>query len=250
MVLAAARDMQRRLDLSWPVDYRKDMAAKTCRIDSDPSTRRHLVTLPTSALDNVSAWRPSLAHELCHAYLAENVDPIFSAWRFPKRYSEFTGHQLAELNRRAQEMYLSTSFLIDVWVDDLRHRYWPDLTSQELAGTAEDLRYAVRIGCAKGLGEEGSRVMAIALHVVSSERHGGQAAQMDEVNRALPAEIGALIREVAQFMQTVPRLSYNRAQDLQLLERYAQESARLLNAPFVPHLAEEEGVVVWEIMDD
>lgn len=246
-VLAAVRDMERTLALSWPVKYQRDQAAPTCRIDSDPLLQRHFVTLPSSTLESFAAWRPSVAHELCHAWLAENVDPIFSAWRFPRRCGRFTGQQLAEFQQRAHQMYLATSVLIDVWVDDLRHHYWPELTCQELEETAADLLFIVQ---RKRISElcKGERLMAIALHVVSSERHGGQKANMDAIYTALPAEIVEVIQEVTHFLQSVPRLSHERQSDLRLLEQYAQQSATLLNTPFAPRLVEEDGIMMWEIM--
>lgn len=248
MVLAAVRDMERTLALSWPTNYGKDPEAQTCRIDSDPVTRRHMITLPSGALDNFSAWRPSAAHELCHAWLAENVDPIFSAWRFPRRCNEFTHQQLTKFKSQLEEMYLATSFLLDVWVDDLRHVHWPELSHQEMRDITQDLMETIRAKRVRTLCE-GTHVMAIALHVVSSERHCGQAANMDEIYVALPTETVQVLHEVVGFLRSVPPLPYERVSALRMLEQYAQQSAALLQASFVPQIVEDGGIMVWEIMN-
>ncbi len=247
MILAATRDLEQRLRLHWPINYKKDDEAVTCKIASNPLTKRHVITLPSRAAEDFASWRPSAAHELCHAWLAENVDPIFATWKFPRRYSQFVNQELAEFEHRAREMYLAASFLMDVWVNDLRHDHWPELSQQEVTDIATDLQLAVRGGHVRKLCDP-NRVMAIVLHVVCSERHGGRPAQMKEVYEALPGDIVQVIHEAVNFMRPMPRLPTERHAALRMLEQYVQQLLALLNASFVPRLVEEDGLTVWEIM--
>lgn len=117
---------EEKLELKWKIAYFLTEGEITARIFSDPHFKIHEIRVPVNFYLNPNFYLHDLVHELCHARLAERIDPIFSGAIFRKKYL-----QSKDFQKFATMLYFS-QLHVDIWANDERHHFFPDLTFRDL----------------------------------------------------------------------------------------------------------------------
>jgi hypothetical protein len=231
--------------LNWLVSYSLKPDEATCRITCLPNEQRHEVWLSASAVQNPDLFLPDIVHELCHAKLAETVDVAFSTLFFRKRYGRLQGQAQLQFARKAQYLYWAWA-QVDIWVNDLRHSHWSELSHVDQESFIGSLAQLIREGQAQYLNTN-KAVFGLALQVAEAERHHlavfDPAAIVDHMNQ----ESRKTYAKLVSFYRSLPPLSFDRTHDLATLEHSVQKVAKHLRFPVSPKLVDEEGRKVWEV---
>jgi len=230
------RLFEKQIELEWKVSYFLG-SGDSCQIFSDPTTKTHNISIPERWLKSTtiffSIYLHEVLHELCHAKLAELIDPIFSTVIFSKKYSIAD----RKFQKSAKQLYLSQSH-VDIWVNDLRHHVWPHVT---IVDCASFLR------AAEVIFHEDPTIITDSLELsIALAQYLGEAKRRSLFIPLLPQSLlTPLIIELSQFYQSLPPLSYNKTEDIRLLEKTTQQAARILDFQIIPKLVDEEGRIVW-----
>lgn len=235
------------LGLEWRRQYipRPDVAG--CRIISDPVDQRHEVWLAGGAARDPETYRVDIMHELCHAKISEAVDPAFSTMYFKREYGALTGEDQQRFNHQARLANLAWLHT-DVWVNDLRHQHWPELTEEDVKTLYKSIRDLIKYGDTTKL-HNPETMIGIALSMAETRRHKLTPKKMSEqeITRAMGPSRMPTINQLAKLYANLPRLTFNRDVDLANLGTSVQQVARILQLPITPHIIEEEGRAVWEL---
>ncbi len=229
----------KKLGLKWEVRYyltQDDRARIWCR----PEEKMHEVWLPKK-----KAFLPDVVHELCHGKLAEAIDPLFATAAFVKKYAELQGVAQQDLDQKLHQFSWSWAG-IDIWVNDLRHKYWPNLTSQDHSAFIQGINEAGAEQLA--VFEQYTPAIGLAMHMGEAKRHGlGSFGQYMELIMAFDQESRNLLIYLATLYERLPRLFFNKKVDLKAMEEMVKAAARALKFPITPRIIEEEGRNVWEL---
>jgi len=239
------RALERPLGLSWPVSYEIREDENTCRIISDPAKASHEIWLHAKVSRDFQLFQPDVAHELCHAWLAENIDPCFSCMYFKREYTGLKGKQAAEFAERARMTYVAWCH-VDIWVNEVRHHYRPKLTTSDLDSFSRSVLGLARRGQWQMLGEL-TNLLAIALNLAEIERFGLSSPDFSFVLKGVGEKAATLISVFQEFYVSLPQLSIGREKNIKILEESVVRSAQILDLPFIPRLVYQEDRYVWEV---
>lgn len=230
------------LTLQWPVSYWHVPAANTCQIVCLPDEQRHEVWLLSSAAKNPNEWLPELVHELCHAALAERLDPTFATAYFGRgdEYGNLAGEALVKFTRQVQTFYLAWAH-IDVWVDELRHHHWPELSQVEAERFAEAVSFVAAADQQTMLHQPLQRV-ALAVHLAEERRFGLPASGLERLANQSHWSIEAL----AKLYQRLPVLPIDRQEALAVLEQSVLQVVDLLKLGIKPELIDAGDRAAWQ----
>lgn len=235
------------LGLQWRRQYIPRPDVDGCRIISDPMQQRHEVWLAGGAATNPEKYRVDIMHELCHAKISEVVDPAFSTMYFKREYGALTGENQQRFNRQAQLANLAWLH-VDVWVNDLRHEHWPELSEEDAKTLYQSARNAIKSGNGNML-HDPKMMIAIALNMAENKRHKLSPKKMSEaeIMRAMGPSRVPTINQLAKLYSGLPKLTLDRDTDLAVLDSSVQQAAKILQLPISPHLIEQDERAVWEL---
>jgi hypothetical protein len=237
-----------QLGLHWQVSMSVKKDIDTCRIVSDPKGKRHEIWLSSQVFDNPELYKADVIHELCHAKISESVDPAFSTIHFSKDCSSLKGKEWDDFKAKASWLYLAWAH-VDVWIDDLRHEHWPELTRKDLASAMQGSKVAWQQG-QKELLSSPKGAVRTALMIASMDRNlGGKNKDKPRPQSLLQAydqKSRMLIMELANMYKKLPRLGDDRLQNLAVLEDSVQQAVGIMKLPIKPSMVEEEGQAVWK----
>jgi hypothetical protein len=245
--LGGVQQLEVELGLIWPVSYWLDADEHTCRIYSDPAGRTHEVILAAYAVEDLNgSGLIDLVHELCHAFLVEHVDPAFGTAFFSKEYAYLEGQSEKDFAVKYYMFYLAWCH-VDIWVDDVRHAHWPELTQADSDSFVASVYGLVKAGQWQAL-KSSEALLGIALHMAETERHGlEKASVLEEVVKCLSNQAQAIIAAALGVYRNLPPLTMSREQDLVVLEQSVKDMAEVLSLSISPRLEEEEGRMVWHV---
>lgn len=235
-----ARDGQLQWAVSWLCGGHWNV---TCSILSDPFQRRHQIEVYPEAAKDWRFWRTQVAHEVCHGWLAERVDPAFACMRFLRAYGELQGAGQAEFTRRAGAAYRAY-ILVDVWVNELRHRFWPDMTAVANNGFTSSVIALTKRG---QLGQ-GDHLIALAQDIAERRRLNQPTVDYSPAFATLEQETAQAVQALADFYTALPNLSYQYDADIEILRQAVVGASQLLQLPFMPELVMEDNTWVWKVM--
>ena len=245
--IGGVQQFETELGLTWPVSYWLDPQEHTCRIYSDPVSRTHEVILAAYAVEDLNgSGLIDLAHELCHAFLVEHVDPAFGTAFFSKEYARLEGQSEKDFAVKYHMFYLAWCH-VDIWVDDVRHVHWPELTQADSDSFVASVYGLAKAGQWQAL-ESPEALLGIALHVAEEERHGlEKASVLDEVVKCLSKQAQTIIAAALGVFRNLPPLTMSREQDLVVLEQSVKDMTEVLSLSISPCIKEEEGRMVWYV---
>lgn len=228
----------RRLGLRWKVEFEQDPEQMIHKICSDPEARLHRVILPARPTEM------EVVHELCHAALAERVDPAFATLYFASSYGKLEGEEARAFYEKAQMLYGAWCH-VDLWVDDLRYEHWPELALQDCKRFAQAV-YGVALAKQSELLRSVEGLVGIALQIAFIERHKltGQP-DLAPVVRMLGQDAELVVDRLISILGNLPRLSFDAKRDLIALEQSVKAVAQTFGFPIEPRLVQEQGQNVW-----
>jgi hypothetical protein len=238
-----------KLGLKWQVTYILAPKETTCRVSSYPEIKKHKIWVHSEVISHRLLFLPDLVHELCHCKLAEEIDPIFSTFSFPKRYQKLEGQKAKNFKIASEMLYLAFS-LVDIWVNDLRHSLWPELTLKDYESYSRALLFFAKEEFWPAIGrfiETPENILGIALYLADNKRRSFLPVDLTLLFKHLSKENKMFIQRLANFYSSLPYLSYKRESDLKTLEKSVKKVVKLLGFPISPKLIEEKGRIVWQI---
>lgn len=235
-------------DLSfWFVPRTEPGGSFPVRILCDPVKKTHEVWVNQEPMNNLSLFIPDLVHELCHASLAERVDGVFATSRFGPESNRLDCEDPDEFVCRASELFLAKAHE-DIWINDLRHAHWPEISQQDADSFAQSAFELTRQNQWEGLRQPTS-ILGLALQLAEVKRHHLRPIDISPLlRRGLGRDVWRFITETSEFYESLARLQNNRGQDLVIFEASVQEAARKFGLSIHPRLIEGEGQAVWEVV--
>ncbi len=233
------------LGLVWPVEYFFVPTENTCRVTSDPSACRHEVWVHPGVIQNPETYLCDLVHELCHASLAERVDVAFSTIYFSRHYAHLSSKAEKEFAKKYWLLYLAWAH-VDVWVDELRHSLFPDLTFADHDSFFKSISVIASLDKNELVGlEQPQHLLALAVHLAETKRFGLAKQDFSQILNCLSREGQKTVSRMHQYYAILPRLTFQPEKDLAILLDSVQKAAKKLGLPIAPRILEEEGRQVW-----
>ncbi len=214
---------EQQLGLQWPIAYTVDYSGKEDTAHIASFSGEHAIQLPLSFFIEQQKYKDLIVHELCHAALAERLDPAFASAIFFKKYGQLKGDEAQKFTKAVEQFYLAWCH-IDLWVDKLRHSLWPDLTEQGHRNFVQAMQVLARARQSDAF-QEPKNIIAIALNSLEEKRYGFSPFN---VRKAAGEEVARPVRQLAAYYETLPPLSGRRVEDLALLQSSVQGAARML----------------------
>ncbi len=261
------------LGLEWSTQFVRRTDIETCQIISDPVAQAHEIRLHPNALRNPELFRVDVYHELCHGSISERVDPAFSTMYFPREYGESQGDAAEQAQRRMQMAYWSWAH-VDIWINELRHEHWPELTKEDQASYISSVARAAKAGMVDVL-RRPDQIVALSMNMAEKQRYAKRSAtsarssqrggkgkkknggrrrvqkglsmQEREIVNAIGREYLPTIKELRDLFTGLPRLEYDRDTDLAVLEQSVQDVAGILQLPISPSLEQFEDRMIWRL---
>lgn len=189
---------------------------------------------------------PDIVHKLCHCALAERVDTAFSTIWFTEKWNQISRKEPGRFSQSARMLYLAWCH-VDIWVNDLRHKHWPELIAQEHSTFAQGVVILLQRH-EWGMLSRSETLLGLAQHQAERERHGlSKSADLFAVLSAHGIEVEKKIKGLAEFFKFLPRLRFKPRKDLKILESSVVEVARRLEFPISPKLVFKNGLWVWDL---
>jgi len=234
------------LGLRWPVEYAHSFSAPTFGIDTDPFLKKYKVILCNLISVDNKKFESSVVHELIHAFLAERIDPAFAGYYY--HIVNSVNMSAEQKTTRINKLYLSWAH-VDIWVDELLNKFFPNPMVEENELYVNTLRKMANHR------PEELRLpifyVPIAIHMAVASRSKTERGNLSPVFRALGGELTDLVNKLSDFYTSLHSLSFNRKNDLLLLEESVQTSALIQKFDFVPQLLEEQNsnipIMRWHI---
>ena len=163
-----------------------------------------------------------LRHEVSHLWLAENIDTCFSCLRFEKEPSQ----------KDAVHIYMSWCG-VDVWVDRIRHGYWPGDIREEVRITIKE---ADRLANAKPnlFLEQPSLLFSMAVTKAEIDYY-GLSFDLRPVIRKLPPAAHDKIKKLDRIFRELPVLFHlteeHKASAVHALSDMMSKVAIVMNYP-------------------
>lgn len=155
--------------MQWPIEYKVKQDEATCRITSDSKKQIHEVWVHPDVLRKPEFYKVDTVHELCHAKLSEEIDPTFSTIYFTKKSWQPTNIDRKLFDQKAQMLYLAWSH-VDIWVNDLLHQYFPDLTKADVESFSKSVFGLAQTGHWELL-QTPENILAIATTITEIKRY-------------------------------------------------------------------------------
>jgi len=239
------RVYEKKLGLRWPVKYWIELDADTCQVLSDGAKENHQIWINGTTYHNLDSMIFEVAHELCHCYLAERIDPVFSTIFFTKKWNKISVEKPDEFNRRATMLFYAWSH-IDIWVNDVRHKFWPEFSYEDCYTFIQGLQFIIKEQ-RYNIFTNPKIVLAVAQCQAEMKRH-------DIKNMSHPFNIlknngiamDEQVKKLVKNFQSLPALKFRLKKDLKTLERSVREVACKLEFPINPRLV-REGRWVWSL---
>ena len=260
---AISRELERhlrpyaeRLQLEWQINYLKHpesgFAAR-----SNSAERSHELyydhgyvarALSNSSLGQFTPSNPealgSLIHELCHLYLGEKVDVAFSGRRLSKKHDD----DGKDLDRKLGIFQLLDAPTIDMWVNDILFKNWPDIADARMAKYLENYKEYALAGAPEVLLTT-TIFFKLAQVQADRNRHGMKnidfSGILDPLRTSYPLQYDALGR-FRGHLEKLPTLPSKKDEALTLYQSSVNDSMKVMGVADVKaRLIEEDGVQVW-----
>jgi hypothetical protein len=245
IMLEGIKQYENKLNLHWPVTYWLDTEAQTCRILSDRTRQTHEVYVNGVTYRNLTSMFPDIVHELCHCCLAERIDLNFSTIFFTDKWNKRSLEKPKEFSRLANELYFAWSH-VDIWVNDFRHKYWPDLTFRDYNNFMQTLKCIIQQSQFTVLQDH-----SILLGIAQCQAEMGRLGLNDSLTPfSLLYNEGicmSQLEDFAEYFQSLPGLKFRLKKDLKVLEKSVQIMAKKLHFSVSPQLIREKGAWVWSL---
>lgn len=251
-------DFSKQLGIQYPVSYYVRNLRGTAEILTDISGKRHMILMSPLVNANPQGYIPDITHELCHAKFSEQLDPIFSTVRFPRKYGQLSEQEYAEFAKNAQLVELCQSY-VDIWINDLRFEIDPDLTLEENDSVLENAKSAVEFGD-PSIVTDPRKAISIAMVLAEQRRHKLKMPNVVSIMKMYGKEWQKIIK-LRDMMATLPRFTDGKGnflpdiKDIALksFEENAQKVSDILGYPIKPYLIDEslteggeEKIKVWD----
>ena len=239
-------EYERVLGLQWPVKYYLQPNAPTCQILSDANSKEHRVYVNGTTYGNMDIMISDVVHELGHAHLAEHIDPTFATIFFTDKWNKFSRENPEEFFRLMQELRFSWSH-VDIWVNDLRHKHWPEFTLMDSTTFIQGLKFMIQTKDISFLEDPGI-LLGIIQCQAEMMRHG--LAELPTPFSLLMdsgMDIDSQINVVVEYFETLPALKFRLKKDLRLLEDSVKRMSQELHFSIAPRLVREKGRWVWSL---
>ena len=250
--LPLLRSYEQALGLQWPITYSIDYSGKLDRLRVLSFSREHAIQLTLNSYIEPEKNKDMMVHELCHAALAERIDPAFASALFLKKYRELKGEEEKKFSQATREFYLAWCH-IDLWVDALRDSLWPELTQQGHKSFVQAMQGLARAG-ERDAFRQPDNIIAMALNSLEGKKYGFPPFNIKKaLGKETGEEVARPVRLLSQYYESLPPLSYNREEDLALLQRSVQGAAAVLKRVGIlpkliqPTIQAEEGRYVWSL---
>jgi len=153
----------KKLGLKWKIRFFVDEKAEIFSIRCLPTAKEHHIIAAASAMRNsvfnvLYEW----LHELCHAKLAEAIDPQFATAFFSKRYPSKEW-----LVPRMKGLYYAWAH-IDIWVNRLMRQIDFQLARQERADFFRAFEALIQTGSPQPLTDP-QMAIGLAMSIVETE---------------------------------------------------------------------------------
>jgi len=247
MLTSRWREAEKTVGLKWSVLYVLKDNIKTCHIASNKQEQRHEIWIHPNVLQNPELFEVDVLHELCHAKLAESTDPLFATTSVSEKYKGLEGEKDRILVKKLKQLGLACLH-IDMWVNDLRHEYWPELTRKDIVSCFDGIKKIAKSGDDYTLGQI-EMLIAIAMNIAAVQRN------MSKKKRPKYQSTLALydtnsrvfINKLANYFKSLPRLTGNIREDLAILEESVQHIVNVFDLQIDPKILEENGEGRWDL---
>jgi len=198
----------------------------TCRVSTDTKEKRHTITVDRYTLADPARAEYLLAHEFANAYLAENLDISFGCMPFAAEYTQ-------SALRMAFQAYMLP---VDWWTNAVRHRVFPEYTSQEMRANIAD--YARAPKECDFLFSRFELRQCLALDLAENKKYKcGQEFHLRKLVDRLSRGNMESVFEIRDFLLSMGTLSENRDKALALLQLEVRRYAALLRLPIALSLS-------------
>jgi len=234
-----------KLQLEWSLCYQQRKDIETCKIISDPEEENHIILIRPEVFNNLDLYRIDVFHELCHAKLSEVVSPAFSTLYFKKECGKLDGEAKKEFQRMAQMLYLAWAH-VDIWVNDLRHENWPELTRQDIESFRKNVE-KLSVGNFPEILGNLQTIIGIAINKAETNRHFSHSKKKPKPLNMnfLDRKTMDLINKLAKYYETLPKLKMEESEDIAMLENSVQKVVNIFGFPIKPTLTREDSRSVW-----
>jgi hypothetical protein len=229
---ALIREVEKRLGLTWPIKYEVG-DLKTCQIDSSKENGHEITINFSAAMGERDA---DVAHELCHAHLAEKIDPSFACARYKPEMMEHP-----HFESRLPQFFLSMIGM-DAWTNEVRHNFFPEFTYTDLT----ELEEKILMICNSNEPLDDEILAGIAEHLYAAKKYGFKTKVADVVKKKLPKRAKRVVLELVEVFEKMPVLEFNPVKDLPKLEALTQSRAKAFGYAIKPKLVFEDNAWVWQ----
>ena len=243
------KDYERKFGLNWKIKYffcdagDKDHNREP-HITSIAKDRVHEIHFGENHAQHVHDWKFDFVHELGHAFLAENIDPIFATM-----YLDPGIYNLPDFQKKANYLFLAWIAVLDTWVNDAVAKIDKSLILWDIKNwiqTAELVPEAFRQ-------MPGHSIVTYAVTQAEIQRLGLQAQEFNiqEILTHFKRFFGeSAVQDslaLSEFCAKLERLSIqNKKQSLELLNKSVQQAIEILRFPVKASLIKKE-IYCWEM---
>lgn len=232
------REYRETLGLGWQIIIRQKEGVPF--IHSERGF--HFIFVPKNFIDNPGDYRSSWSHEMCHAFLAEKVDPIFSGSLVIGRKSEPDFQRQLKILSFAQ-------LHKEIFVDDVRdERLGRDLTIEAYEKAQSNLLFILEKSQKyQDLSFDSSLFWLLAIQIAQDCRYDLNL-HSERLLDFLSRQTKKRVQKVLAIYFKIPEINSEREELLSLLETITQKIVReIFKANFVPKIGERKGKKVWLI---
>lgn len=239
------RQYEQQLGLSRPIYYVIDQINEYVRYHFDREHEIHWMRLHGAVTQNVHVATPIIARQLCRASLVERYDPIFGIINVHNSYP--VTDPTAEAFRALVDQLAAAFAHVDIWAGDLLHTHWPGLLKTEYEMTALPIQVAVDRGTASWL-EELQGIQLIAAMEAEVRRFSLEPViDLGPIVHDMTPEARSQHDAVLAVYCQLPRLTDDRATNLNRLAESVNAVCQALNYQIRPRLIEEDGRMLWAV---
>ncbi len=252
-----------KLELEWPINL---IPSQIFSITDDnfATTKEHNICFNSDlinnlhSLDNFNLEKPYLGnmlHELCHAHLAEKIDPTFAGTTSYKdniRQDGFSNSQVFS----SLDTHLS-----NVWVNDIFQNNWPKIFRAHNQNYINNITRINKLIGPERLVQEDIYLFPHKLsgYISDANRHDINInfknltpfKPITSVHKFGDEQIINYswedVKNLAEYWTNLPKVDTDREVSLTNYEEAAQKSTEILRLPIKPKLIEEDGIKIWSV---
>lgn len=225
---AQAISMAEKLSLAWPIATKEVDQNQEFVIISDPRAKTHTMMVP----EYVSLHPYDFALHLCKAKIGEDVDVVFTtayAHMIPPTFGEE-----AEAVKISSTQFGDCWTVTDIWAQDMRYTYWPQLTEEEITAIHLTVAGALERGKPIRDFENRSGMLLLATMEAQRIRHSIFRSPFAGFIRKMSPFYRRRTHELTRYFADLPRLSYRRHEDVKLLEDALRRTSRIFGLELTP----------------